>query len=130
MTENADRPRGGLALRIVAQPADANIGGTIFGGWLLGHMDMAGGVTAWWRAKGRVGTVAIQSMEFHKPVLIGDVVSVHTDILKVGQTSITVQVEAWAQRDLAPPPGIKVTVGVFTYVALDKKGDKRPVQTE
>ena len=130
MSESPERPKGGLALRIVAQPADANIGGTIFGGWLLGHMDMAGGVTAWWRAKGRVGTVAIQSMEFHKPVHIGDLVSVHADILNVGRTSITVQVEAWAQRDLAPPPGIKVTAGIFTYVALDAKGNKRLVPAE
>lgn len=120
-------PRGELAIRTVARPRDTNAVGDIFGGWIMSQMDFAGGLTAWWRARGRVATVAVQSMEFHLPVRVGDLVSVYAEVLKVGNTSITVGVETWVQRRLAESPGIMVTQGVFTYVAVDDQGKKRKV---
>lgn len=121
------RPRGELAIRTLAMPADANPAGDIFGGWLMSQMDVAGGVTAAARARGRVATVAVQAMEFHRPVLIGDVLCCYAEIAKIGRTSITIRVEAWVQRGSDPDRLIKVTEGVFTFVALDKQGRPRPV---
>jgi acyl-CoA thioesterase YciA len=121
------RPRGELAIRTLAMPADANPAGDIFGGWLMSQMDVAGGVTAAARARGRVATVAVQAMEFHRPVLIGDVLCCYVEIEKIGRTSITIRVEAWVQRGSDPDRLIKVTEGVFTFVALDKQGRPRPV---
>jgi acyl-CoA thioesterase YciA len=120
-------PRGSLAIRTLAMPADANPAGDIFGGWLMSQMDVAGGVTAAMRARGRVATVGVQAMAFHRPVLIGDVLCCYTDIEQVGRTSITIRVEAWVERGTAPDRLIKVTEGVFTFVALDKNGRPRPV---
>ena len=120
-------PRGELAIRTVARPRDTNAVGDICGGWIMSQMDFAGGLTAWWRARGRVATVAVQSMEFHLPVRVGDLVSVYAEVLKIGNISVTVGVETWVQRRLAEPPGINVTQGVFTYVALDDQGKKRSV---
>jgi acyl-CoA thioesterase YciA len=111
-------------------PADANPAGDIFGGWLMSQMDVAGGITAAARARGRVATVAVQAMEFHRPVLIGDVLCCYADIEKIGRTSITIRVEAWVQRGNDPDRLIKVTEGVFTFVALDKQGRPRPVLSQ
>ena len=127
MAKAQTAPQGELAIRTVARPRDTNAVGDIFGGWIMSQMDFAGGMTAWWRARGRVPTVAVQSMEFHHPVRVGDLVSVYAEVSKVGNTSITIGVESWAQRRLADPPGIKVTQGVFTYVAVDDQGKKRKV---
>jgi len=123
-------PKGGLAIRTLAMPADANPSGDIFGGWLISQMDIAGAVTAGTRAQCRVATVAVTGFTFHKPVLIGDVMSCYTDIQKVGTTSITIGIEAWVLRRYATKDRIKVTEGVFTFVALDDKGKKRPVPPE
>jgi acyl-CoA thioesterase YciA len=119
----------GPALRTMAMPKDANPRGDIFGGWLLGQMDIAGGNTAAIRAGGRVATIAVEAMSFHKPVFVGDEVSCYTEILRVGRSSITVKVETWIRR-FAHPEGLKVTEGMFTYVALDAEGRKRPVDIE
>ena len=127
MAKAQTAPQGELAIRTVARPRDTNAVGDIFGGWIMSQMDFAGGMTAWWRARGRVATVAVQSMEFHHPVRVGDLVSVYAEVSKVGNTSITIGVESWVQRRLAEPPGIKVTQGVFTYVAVDDQGKKRKV---
>ena len=127
MAEAQSAPQGELAIRTVARPRDTNAVGDIFGGWMMSQMDFAGGMTAWWRARGRVATVAVQSMEFHHPVRVGDLVSVYAEVSKVGNTSITIGVESWVQRRLAEPPGIKVTQSVFTYVAVDDQGKKRKV---
>ena len=127
MAKSQTAPQGELAIRTVARPRDTNAVGDIFGGWIMSQMDFAGGMTAWWRARGRVATVAVQSMEFHHPVRVGDLVSVYAEVSKVGNTSITIGVESWVQRRLADPPGIKVTQGVFTYVAVDDQGKKRKV---
>jgi acyl-CoA thioesterase YciA len=114
------------ALRAIAMPADSNARGDIFGGWLLSQMDLAGGATAMRRAKGRVATVAIASMTFHSPVFIGDEVSCYTEVVKVGTTSLTVKVESWARR-FAAEEIVKVTEGLFTFVAIDAERKKRPV---
>ena len=130
MTEDSTgtvEPKGELATRTLAMPADANPSGDIFGGWLISQMDIAGSITAGARARGRVATIAVTGFTFHKPVLVGDVVCCYADIQQVGTTSITIGIEAWALRRHAPQDRIKVTEGVFTFVSLDEKGDKRPV---
>lgn len=115
----------GPALRTFAMPADTNPYGDIFGGWLMGQMDIAGAVVAMRRAGGRVATVAAEAMTFHKPVFVGDEVSCFAEILRVGRTSIRVKVESWARRPAGPAQ--KVTEGVFTYVAIGSDRQPRPV---
>lgn len=122
-------PQREPALRAIAMPADSNARGDIFGGWLLSQMDLAGGATAMRRAKGRVATVAIASMSFHNPVFIGDEVSCYTEVVKVGHSSMTVKIESWARR-FASEEIVKVTAGIFTYVAIDAERKKRPVPPE
>lgn len=131
-TETApDTPRGALTIRQMAMPGNMNAGGHIFGGWLLSQMDIAGGITAADRAKGRVATVAVKAMEFHQPVHVGDVLCCYTDINRVGTTSISVNVQAWVHRrrgeDLFE---LKVTEGEYVFVALDEEGNKRHVPPE
>lgn len=119
-------PHGTLTIRTLAMPADTNPAGDIFGGWVLSQMDIAGGIAAFERAKGRVATVAVDSMTFIAPVKVGDVLCVYTDIQRVGTTSITVAVEAWARRDRIADR-VKVTAGHFVYVALGEDGKKRAI---
>ena len=120
-------PKGELAIRTWAMPADTNPAGDIFGGWLISQMDIAGGITAGVRARGRVVTVAGTGFTFHKPVKVGDVVCCYADIQKVGKTSITIGIEAWVLRRDEPEDRFKATEGVFTFVALDGDGKPRPV---
>ena len=128
MSETAPERRE-PALRTVAMPADANSNGDIFGGWLLAQMDIAGAVAAMRRARCRVATVAVQSMSFHRPVLIGDLVSCYAEITRIGRTSLTIDVETWVERHFGGSVE-KVTEGVFTYVAIDAAGKPQPVPTE
>jgi acyl-CoA thioesterase YciA len=114
------------ALRAIAMPADANPNGDIFGGWLLAQMDLAGGNIANQRARGRVATVAVERMEFHLPVYVGDEVSCYATIQRIGRTSMTIAVETWVRRRDGGAR-VKVTQGVFTYVAIDRTGRPRPV---
>lgn len=116
-----------VALQTIAMPADANPSGDIFGGWVLSQMDLAGSVVARHRTLGRVATIAIEAMKFHKPVLVGDLVSCYGEILRIGRTSLTVRIETWVCRadDMATP--LKVTEGVFTYVAIGDDRRPRPV---
>lgn len=107
-------------------PADTNSAGDIFGGWLMSQMDIAGEITARQRAQARVVTVAVNGMEFHQPVYVGDVVSCYTDITQVGKTSLTIHIEAVAARGRSGER-VKVTEGTFIYVALDEKGHPCPV---
>jgi acyl-CoA thioesterase YciA len=127
MPDETTEPRGDPAIRVLAMPADTNPSGDIFGGWLLSHMDVAGGTTAEWRARGRVATVAVQGMTFHRPVHVGDVVCFFAEIQEVGTTSVTVLIEAWVLRRRDETRRVKVTEGVFTYVAIDVDGRKRPL---
>jgi acyl-CoA thioesterase YciA len=118
-------PRGKQpTLRIVPMPADTNYAGSIFGGWILSHVDIAGSIAAIQRAQGRVVTVAINSVEFHEPVFVGDVVSCYAEVIGVGRTSITVKVDVYAERNPERVQVLKVTQAVLVYVALDK--DLRP----
>lgn len=120
-------PQGELAIRTVAMPADTNPNGDIFGGWVLSQMDMAGGMIATRRAQGRVATIAIATMSFHRPVFVGDEVSCYGEITKVGNTSITIKVESWVRRGRGGD-FLKVTEGMFTFVAIgdDRKPRKVP----
>jgi len=115
-----------LALRALAMPALANPHGDIFGGWLLSQMDLAGGMVATRRAKGRVVTVGITTISFHHPVYVGDEVSCYAEIVEVGRTSVTVKIEVFADRG-STGEEIAVTDGLFTYVAVDSQGKPRPV---
>jgi acyl-CoA thioesterase YciA len=117
------------ALRVVPMPSDANYNGDIFGGWIMAQVDIAGSIPAVRRAQGRVTTVAVNSFVFKQPVLIGDLVSFYADIVRVGRTSITVDVEVYAQRKNLREV-VKVTEAALTYVALDEKGRPRPVDAE
>ena len=119
-------PRGELALRTLCMPADANPSGDIFGGWVLAQMDIAGGITAGQRARGRVATVAIDAMTFHLPVCVGDVLCIYAEILRIGRSSMTLQLEAWALRGRLGDR-VRVTEGRFTFVAIDESGRPRPV---
>jgi acyl-CoA thioesterase YciA len=124
-----DAPRGELSLRTLAMPADTNQNGDIFGGWLLSQMDIAGGIFAEKTVHCRNVTVAIDAMSFRKPVFVGDVVSVYTDVIRIGHTSITVRVEAWVSRHNEAHT-ILVTDGNFTYVAIDEQGRPRPITAQ
>lgn len=120
----------GPALRTIAMPADTNPNGDIFGGWLLAQMDLAGGVVALRRAGGRVATVGIEAMTFHKPVYVGDEVSCYAFVEKVGRTSIRVRVETWVRRQRTAQEPTRVTEGVFTYVAIGEDRKPREVPPE
>ncbi len=128
-TEPEFRPRGELAIRTLAMPADANPSGDIFGGWVLSQMDIAGGIVASQRARGRLATVAVTAMTFHLPVYVGDVLCVYADLERIGRTSMTLWLEAWAQRGRVGDR-VRVTEGRFTFVAIDDQGRPRPVPEE
>ena len=119
-------PASTPALRALAMPADTTPHGDIFGGWLLCQMDLAGTIVATRRASGRVVTVAITGMTFHRPVRVGDEVSCFCTIEKVGRTSLTVKTESWVRRGIGEET-IKVTEGLFTYVRVDAGGQPTPV---
>ena len=125
MTEARSDP----AVRTLAMPADTNPSGDIFGGWLLAQMDVAAGTVAYQRARGRVATVALDAMTFHRPVYVGDLVSCYATVSRVGRTSLTVQVETWVNRGRTGEH-VKVTEGRFTLVAIDDQGRPRPVPPE
>jgi acyl-CoA thioesterase YciA len=116
-----------LALRVTPMPADVNANGDIFGGWVMAQVDIAGGVTAARRARGRVVTVAVNAFQFRQPVSVGDLVSFYTQVVSTGRTSITVHVEVLAERNPADPMTVKVTEATLTYVAIDGQGRKREV---
>jgi acyl-CoA thioesterase YciA len=127
MTEPADTdPQGELCIRTLAMPADTNANGDIFGGWLLSQMDVGGGVFAVKLTKSRSVTVAIEAMNFRKAVYVGDLVSVYAKLVRVGRTSLTVHLEAWAHRRGELHPFL-VTDGNFTYVSIDDHGRPQPV---
>jgi len=114
-------------LRVVPMPADANPTGDIFGGWIMSQVDIAGSIPALRRAKGRIATVAVNSFTFKQPVLIGDLVSFYAEVARVGRTSITVNVEVYAQRGTQEEVTVKVTEATLTYVAVDAERRPRPV---
>jgi acyl-CoA thioesterase YciA len=113
-------------LRVMPGPADINANGHIFGGWVLSQMDIAAGIVASRRAKGPVATVAIEAMKFIAPIHLRDLISVHAHVERVGRTSMGVRIEVLAQRDLGQTE-VKVTEGLFTFVALDEDNRPRPI---
>ncbi len=119
-------PRGILTVRIIAMPADTNANGDIFGGWVLSRMDQAGGIAGVERARGRVVTVAMDAMQFIRPVRVGDVLEVYTEVEHIGRTSMKIHVEAWAMR-FQTHIREKVTDATFTFVAIDDTGRPRPI---
>jgi acyl-CoA thioesterase YciA len=130
MVKYADgRPAGDLTLRTLAMPSDANAAGDIFGGWVMAQMDLACGIRAAERARGRVVTAAVKEMSFAKPMKIGDTLCVYTNVTRVGRTSMTLKVEAWAQRYLQELME-KVTDADFVMVALDGAGRPTPIPEE
>ena len=122
-------PSGELCIRTLAMPADTNQNGDIFGGWLLSQMDLGGGVFASKIAKSRTVTVAIEAMNFRKPVFVGDLVSVHANLVRVGRTSVTVHIEAWVLRR-KEMQSILVTDGNFTYVSIDDSGHPQAIKQD
>jgi acyl-CoA thioesterase YciA len=125
-TQPSAHPRGELSLRTVAMPADTNPNGDIFGGWIMSLMDLAAGVAAGSRAKGRVATAAVSNLSFLQPVKVGDVVCVYTDIVRAGRTSITLSVEAYVLRH-NQGDRVRVTAAEFVLVAVDANGRPRPL---
>lgn len=121
-----NKSEGSLTIQVVAMPEDTNPDGDIFGGWLLSQMDLAAGVIAKKVAKCRVVTVAIDKMVFHNPVHVGDLVQCYSDILKVGNTSIKIKVEAWVIDQITNEQK-QVTEGIFTFVAIDDQGKPQPI---
>jgi acyl-CoA thioesterase YciA len=122
-TLGAIPPAEAPMLRTVAMPADANPSGDIFGGWLMGLMDLAAGNAAARRARGRVATVAVDAMVFHRPVLVGDEVSLYARVTSTGRTSMRIAVEAWRRR-MSEEEMQQVTEATFTFVAID--ADRKP----
>ncbi len=121
-------PEGKIpALRVVPMPADSNHNGDIFGGWIMAQVDVAGGTVASRVARGRVATVSVNSFVFKQPVQIGDVVSFYAEVQRIGNTSITVNVEVYAERGRAETRVVKVTEAALTFVAIDGEGRPRPV---
>jgi len=125
MSEGVQLPAGkDPVLRMVPMPADVNIHGDVFGGWIMSQVDIAGGVAASQRARGRVATVAVNAFQFKQPVFMGDLLSFYAEVIKVGNTSLTVKVEVYAQRTPADVEVVKVTEATLTYVATG--ADRRP----
>ena len=129
MSDGRSEDRGEPAVRTLAMPADTNPSGDIFGGWVLAQMDLAAGIVAAQRARGRVATAALDGMSFHRPVYVGDLVSCYARVTRVGRTSMTVQVDTYARRGRTGEE-VKVTEGHFTLVALDEQGRPQPVPQE
>ena len=123
-------PQKQPVLRTVPMPADLNQNGDVFGGWVMAQVDVAGAIPAMRRARGRVATVSVNSFQFKQAISVGDVVSLYADIVHVGSTSITVNVEVYAERNYANPVTVKVTEAQLTYVAIDGNGKKRAVEPE
>ncbi len=121
-----DQPKGELTVRTIAMPGDTNANGDIFGGWVMAQMDLAGGIKGVERAQGRVVTVAVEAMTFIRPVKVGDVLCVYTEVERVGRTSMRIHIEAWARR-FTTSVREKVTDATFTFVAIDDDGRPRPV---
>jgi len=131
MDSSDELPRGKEpVLRVVPMPADANQHGDIFGGWIMSQVDIAGGVLAARRARGRVATVAVNSFLFKQPVQIGDLLSFYAEIVRIGNTSITVNVEVYASRNPEDIEVVKVTEATLTYVATDEQRRRRTVPRE
>jgi acyl-CoA thioesterase YciA len=124
---NVHLPDDQPVLRVMPMPADSNVHGDVFGGWIMAQLDIAGAVPAARRADGRVATVAVNAIVFKKPVFVGDLLSFYAKIVKTGTTSITVEVDVYAQRQRLDAEIVKVTEATLTYVATDDARHSRPL---
>jgi len=124
--EDANKPKGELVIQTIAMPRDTNRNGDIFGGWLVSQMDLGGAILASKIAKARIVTVAMEAMSFLHPVRVGDTVACYARVERIGRTSIRIPIEAWANRFMSGEE-IRVTEGVFIYVAVDAAGNPIPV---
>lgn len=124
--KTAKQPTGEITLQTIPMPADTNANGDIFGGWLMGQMDLGAAVLARRRARGRVATVAVDGMEFHKPVKVGDILAIHAVMVREGHSSMQIAIEAWITR---MPAGdhMQVTKATYSFVAIDDQGKPRPL---
>jgi acyl-CoA thioesterase YciA len=120
-------PDGMPVLRVMPMPSDANVYGDVFGGWIMAQVDIAGALPAVRRANGRVATIAVNSFLFKNPVFVGDLLSFYAKIVKVGNTSVTVNVEVFAERNRLQAKVVKVTEATLTYVATDDNRRPRPL---
>ncbi|MFZ6674526.1 acyl-CoA thioesterase [Undibacterium sp. Rencai35W] len=120
-------PAGMPQLRVMPMPADANVHGDVFGGWIMAQVDIAGAIPAARRANGRVATIAVNSFLFKQPVFVGDLLSFYAEVVKVGNTSITVSVEVYAERNRLQASTVKVTEATLTYVATGEDRKPRPI---
>lgn len=127
--KESNMPSGEPSIRTIAMPADTNPNGDIFGGWLMSQMDLAAGNVAARRSRGRAATVAVEAMSFLSPVVVGDEVSLFAHVVKVGRSSMRIEVEAW-RRARASEDTTKVTEAVFTFVAIDDAGRPRQLPPE
>ena len=125
MEHLAQLPDKQPTLRVMPRPADLNANGDVFGGWIMSQVDIAGAIAAKRRARGRVATVSVEAFVFKQPVSIGDVVSFYAQVVRTGRTSVTVNVEVFAERNPEAPVTVKVTEATLTYVAIDQQGVKR-----
>lgn len=121
------RPDTEPTTRLLAMPTDTNAAGDIFGGWIMSQVDIAGAICAYQHVRKRVVTVAVNAFQFKQPVYVGDLISCYANVVKLGRTSITVDVEVYAERGRDPDNCIKVTEASLTYVALDAEGRPSPV---
>ena len=130
MRDSQREPNGDLVLRTLAMPSDTNPNGDIFGGWIMSQMDIGGGILAKEIAAGRVVTVAVDGMTFHRPVKVGDVVCCYGKCIRIGNTSIAVKLEIWVKSVLSDPLNDRfcVTEALFTYVAIDQRGKPRTIE--
>ncbi|MBW6496354.1 MAG: acyl-CoA thioesterase [Burkholderiaceae bacterium] len=128
MSREDQPPTGSPTIRTIAMPADTNSSGDIFGGWLMSQMDLAAGSVATMTSGGRSATIAVDAMIFHRPVKVGDEVSLYASLVRLGRTSMTIHVDAW-RRPRETVRSEKVTEANFTLVALDKAGRPTPVKT-
>ena len=128
--DHVSLPQKQPALRTMPMPADLNQNGDVFGGWVMAQVDVAGAIPAMHRAGGRVATVSVNSFQFKQAISVGDVVSLYAEVVHVGRTSITVNVEVYAERNYVNPVTVKVTEAQLTYVAIDGNGKKRSVPPE
>jgi acyl-CoA thioesterase YciA len=128
--EDAEPRHWRLAIRVVATPADTNFYGDVFGGWLLSHADIAGGTVAIQVAKGRVATVAVNEFRFLAPVLVGDLVDIYARLERIGRTSMTIALRAWARREFDPESREQVAQATISYVAIGENGQPRSVNPQ
>lgn len=125
-SEAARTIAGEPVIRTIPMPADLNANGDVFGGWVLSQMDIAGGICAERVINGRLATVAVEAMTFHKPIAVGDIVSLYAEVVRTGRTSVTVRIETIVNRR-GSPQEIRVTEGNFVYVAIDENNRPRPI---